>query len=175
MPRVFPAGVVVAAALAAAGCEVGREHLLVVYTHLDATLVEAVEEGFEAAHPDVDVRMVALSAEDALQRLRAEKGGSQADVWWGASPQDLEVAAAEDLLQASSPSWADPAPNDASAVSHAWHTVGASPFVFAFNVEETARSRMPRDWRDLFHPRWAGDVLLPDPLAHTATALLMGV
>lgn len=173
LARWVPAGVLAVAALAA-GCEAGPEGVLVVYTPLDAPLVEAVEDGFEAAHPDVDVRMVALSGGHTLERLRAEKGGSQADVWWGATPRDLEAAAAEGLLEASSPSWAGSETGVASEAGAKWHTVAVSPFVFAFNVEETARSRMPRDWRDLFHPRWAGGVLLPDPLVHSATALLLG-
>jgi ABC-type Fe3+ transport system substrate-binding protein len=56
-----------------------------------------------------------------------------------------------------------------------WHVVGVSSFVFAFNVDRTARSRMPRDWADLFHQRWEAEVLLPDPEGHPATALLMSV
>jgi len=153
------------------GCEAGREHVLVVYTSLDAAVVEAVEDGFEADNPDVDVRMVALPPQDALERLREEKGGPQADVWWGAPLEFLFPAAAEDLLAVSSPSWGA---NPMEGSEGRWHVVGVSPFVFAFNLDETARSEMPQDWGDIFHHRWADGLLLPDPERHTATALMVG-
>jgi ABC-type Fe3+ transport system substrate-binding protein len=164
-------GVAVTAALLSAGCEAGLEHILVVYTSMDASVVDAVEDGFEASNPDIDVRMVALSPGDALKKLREEKGGFQVDVWWGAPLEFLFPARAEDLLAVSSPSWS---PNPMEGSEGRWHVVGVSPFVLAFNLDETARSSMPRDWADIFHHRWADGVLLPDPERHVGTALWVG-
>lgn len=148
--------------------------MLVVFTAMEGPVVEAVEDAFEAAHPDVDVRMVALSAGDAMTRIREEKGGSQGDVWWGAPPRMLTAAADEGLLEAFTPSWVGDVVAGLPGDGEFWHAVSTSPFVFAFHEDHMARSRVPRDWMDLFHPRWADEVLLLDPAADGATAFLMG-
>jgi len=168
------AAAAVAALISVSGCDTGREHLLVVYTAMEPQVVEAVEDGFEAAHPDIDVRMVVLSPEDALDRLREERGASQAEVWWGVPPGMLRTAATAGLLETSAPSWAVEVVAGPREEEGLWHTVSVSPYVFAFHEDHMARSRVPRDWTDLFHPRWAGEVLLLDPASDASTAFLMG-
>ena len=173
-PRWVQASAAAAAMLVSGGCDVGREHMLVVFTAMEGPVVEAVEDAFEAAHPDVDVRLVVLSPGDAMARLREEKGGSQADLWWGAPPRMLAAAADEGFLEAFTPSWAGDVVEGLPGGGEFWNAVSTSPFVFAFHEDHMARSRVPRDWMDLFHPRWADEVLLLDPGSDEATAFLMG-
>lgn len=137
--------------------------MLVVYTSLAPDVHEAVAEAFEARHPGVDVRMALLDAETVLERLRAD-GGDQADAWWGAPVPALVTAASEGRLASASPTWSEEgAPRAVRDSLGRWVGLYAEPVVFAFHADHLSRSEAPRDWIDLFHFRWAEEVLVPDP------------
>lgn len=168
LPRWAPLG-----AALLVGCGGGEGHELVVYTGLDAPTTAAMEERFEAAHPLVDVRVVRMAPREALLRLSGTDP-EPADVWWGAPVGVLADAAGRGLLAETHPSWAGRGVAGFADAHDRWHGTRGTPFVFAFNRDEIARSRMPRDWVDLFHPRWFQEVLLPDPQEHTPTGVLLG-
>src|SRR5690606_17310031 len=86
---------------------------LIVYSPHGRDMLEAFEQRFEALHPGVDVQWIDMGSQEVLDRLRSEKANPQADVWWGAPSAMFEDAAAEGLLEAYTPSWADALPADA--------------------------------------------------------------
>lgn len=130
---------------------------LIVYTSLPGDFVEEVGRSFEAANPEADVRFVKLDDGTALAQLTKERGGDQTDVWWGASADVLDQAAAAELL-------AGP-----------WTATMASPLVLAFHQDRVSLGRAPMDWRDLLHPRWRDELTLLDPEVNPETrAFLFG-
>ncbi len=146
-----------AAAALAAACGDARSVVLVVYAPWPEAVLESVEEQAETAWPEVDVRFVRLDDDRALERIRG--GAGQGDVWWGTLPRTLESAAEEELLAPSGPYWAVGERGEPQM----WHAAQQSPYVLAFNRERTPLGRAPRDWVDLRHTRWRGEVVMADP------------
>lgn len=136
-------------------------------------MAEWAEQAFRRADPDHAVRIVALAGDDAVRRLRLEAGAPEADAVWGLPSWRLAEAASEGLLGATAPGWAGGVPGELKDPSGRWIGVSAEPLVLAFNTDSLSRSRAPRDWIDLLHPRWSGEILLPEPgPVDAVTALL---
>ena len=70
-------------------------------------LLELFEKTYEAAHPEVDVRWLDMGSQEVYDRVRSEKANPQADVWFGGPDTIFARGAAEGLLAAYRPSWAD--------------------------------------------------------------------
>lgn len=161
--------VVASLVLAAVACGDAPSRTLVVMTPLPVGEVERLEGLFEEAHPDVDVRMARLPVGGASA---LERASGQVDVLWGVSVEVLAEAAAEERLLPGAPSWAGDAP--ISDRQGRWHALpGPMPFVLAFDAREVSRAQAPRDWRDLLHARWAGELVLLDPARDERARTLM--
>lgn len=118
-----------------------------------------------------------LSTHQALQRLRAERGKPQTDVWWGGTGAPFQSAASQGLLDPYRP----PYINDL----HAWSVrqyamtqdrVGglySSAIGLGWNTQRMSQLRLPepRCWSDLIKPVYRGQIALPDP-ANSGTAYL---
>jgi iron(III) transport system substrate-binding protein len=137
-------------------------------------VLDWAEEGFEAAHPDVDLRWMQVASDETLRILREKKQEERPDVWWGAPSWLLAAAAQEDLLVAASPSWIQDVPAYARDAEGRWVGVALDPLVLAFDRDQVSLGRAPRDWIDVFHPRWQGEVVAPDAPATIAGSLLVG-
>jgi iron(III) transport system substrate-binding protein len=146
---------------------------LVVYASDDG-LAEWIEASYGASHPGEVLRVETLTSDDALKRLEAEAAAPVADVWLGAPSWMLARAAERGFLGATAPAWAVGLSEDMKDPDGQWTGWTADPMVLAFNTDRTARGRAPRDWIDLFHPRWTGDVLLQDPRGSDAMVAFIG-
>ena len=144
------------------GCADART-TAVVYASVDAEVAEWAEHAFRDAHPDQAVRIVTLAGDEAVRRLRSEAGAPEADAVWGLPSWRLAEAASSGLLEAAAPGWAADVPDALKDAGGRWVGVSADPLVLAFNSDSLSRSRAPRDWVDLLHPRWSGEILLPEP------------
>ena len=164
----------IAALTNACGAGDGRA-VLTVYSPHGRDMLEAFEARFEALHPDVDVQWIDMGSQEVLDRLRSEKANPQADVWWGAPSTMFETAAAEGLLEAYTPSWADALPADAKDDQGYWFGTYVTPEVIAFNSEAVTGDAVPRDWDDVLDPRWRGQVLIRDPLASGTMRTIFGM
>jgi len=100
-----------ALALLLGGCGDGRTPV-VVYSPHGATQLTLLEQAFEAAHPDIDVRWLDMGSQDVLERLRSERANPQADVWFGGPATIFDRGVQDSLLASYRPTWAD-------AVEHA--------------------------------------------------------
>jgi iron(III) transport system substrate-binding protein len=160
-----------AAALSACG---RPAHVVVVYTPLDADVVGWAKRAYRDAHPDVDLRLVPMSSRDVLARLSTERADPAAGVVWGAPSWILAAAADEGLLAAELPPWASALAPDLRDRDGRWAASLLDPLVLAFNHDRLTRSRAPRDWIDLFHPRFAGELLLPEPGRDDGASVLLG-
>ena len=77
----------------------GGSGKLIIYTARDQSVVDQVVEMFNEKHPDVEVEVLTMGAQQILERVRGEKANPQADFWWGGTQSALMVAASEDLLE----------------------------------------------------------------------------
>jgi len=153
-------------------CEGSRERTLVVYSPLSPEMVKYAEDRFQEMWADVDVRIVRLDDAAAGERLRSGRGDG--DVWWGAASEVLVRASRDSLLESFRPSWIEAGSTMADVDGDdQWQAASVSPFVIVFNREVTQISRAPRDWADLFHPRWRGGIVVLDPAKDGAGAAFL--
>lgn len=160
--------------LVLAGFACGRpEHVVVVYAPLDPDVVAWAERAYREARPAVDLRLVPMASRDVLSRLSGERGDPAADVVWGAPSWILAAAAGEGLLAEAPPPWAASLAPDLRDGDGRWAASLLDPMVIVFNRDRLSRSRAPRDWIDLLHPRFAGELLLPEPGADDGASALL--
>jgi iron(III) transport system substrate-binding protein len=161
-----------AAALAA--CGGGREPL-VLYSPHGRDLLTLVEGRYEAAHPEVDVRWLDMGSQEVYDRLRSERANPQADVWFGGPDTILARGAAEGLLQPYRPAWAASVPAASRGEGDLYFGLYRTPAVLVWNERAVAAADAPRDWDDLLAPRFAGKVLIRDPLASGTMRTVFGM
>jgi len=148
---------------------------VVVYSPLPGAARRWAEDAFPRAHPGWRLRVVPLSDVEALERLRLEAAEPAADAWWGATSWRLAQGAAEGLLASAPPAWAAPLPDSLKDSGGRWTGLLEDPQVIAFSTEAMARSRAPRDWLDLHHPRWSGEIVVPEPGGSDALSALLAL
>lgn len=156
------------------GCDDARRVLTVYSPHGEDQLV-LFEEGFEAAHPDVDVQWVDMGSQEVLDRVRSERANPQSDVWFGGPALFFSRAAEEGLLDPYRPQWAEAVIPQARGRDDFYFGVYLTPAVIAFNSEAIEREEAPQDWDDILDPRWNQRVLIRDPLASGTMRTIFGM
>lgn len=121
-----------------------------VRTGLPEDVRDRIEEAFELANPDVDVRF-SVNDDASTRAELAEEGVPAFDVWWGGSSTSMERLVREGRIAGWTP-WA------------------GSPFVFVFDRDRVSLANAPVDWIDVLHHGWADDILVPDPTRSEAGA-----
>jgi iron(III) transport system substrate-binding protein len=174
MPRRRTPALALALLLAACGSGDERE-VLTVYSPHGREMLQAFERRFEELHPGVDVQWMDMGSQEVYDRIRSERANPQADVWWGAPSTLFAQAAAEGLLEASSPSWAVHLPADARDADGLWYGTYLTPEVIAYNTDAVAAADAPRDWDDVLDPRWRGQVVIRDPMASGTMRTIFGM
>ncbi len=137
---------------AGAGCSGGKTPL-VVYSPHGRDLLTLVAQRFEALHPGVDVQWLDMGSQEALDRVRSERANPQADVWFGGPSPMFARGARDSLLE----------PVDSGGPMYL--SVYRTPAVIEYSSAALTAAQAPRDWDDLLAPRWAGELLVRDPLA----------
>jgi iron(III) transport system substrate-binding protein len=158
-------GLLLAAALAPSSCRRDGRASLTVYSPHGRDLLGLVENEFERAHPEVDLRWLDMGSQEVYDRLRSEKANPQADVWYGGPDTIFARGAREGLLAPYRPSWADavaPASRHAGDLYFGLYRTPATP---VYNSKAVASADAPREWDDLLDPKWKGKILIRDPLA----------
>jgi iron(III) transport system substrate-binding protein len=151
----------------------GRE-VLIVYSPHGPDLLREFEQRFEAVNPEVDVQWLDMGSQEALDRIRSERANPQADVWFGGPSQMFHSAAEEGLLETYSPPWAA-AVGDYRDSEGRYHAVYLTPLMIAYNSEVVDSASAPQDWDEVLDPRWAGEVLIRDPLASGTMRTIFGM
>jgi len=157
-----------------AACSRDSRTPLVVYSPHGKELLEHYEQGFELAHPNIDVQWVDMGSQDVLDRLRSEKANPQADVWFGAPAETFARAASEGLLAPYKPSWSGQVPADAHDAKDLWYGTYLTPEVIAYNTEAIPAADAPKDWDDVLDPKWKGKVVIRDPVASGSMRAIFG-
>jgi iron(III) transport system substrate-binding protein len=156
------------------GCTHDHRTPLVVYSPHGKALLQDLAGRFQKAHPEIDVQWEDMGSQDVLDRLRAESVNPQADVWFGAPADVFEQAAAEQLLEPYTPSWAEYVPAEARDSANRWYGTYLTPEVIGYNSTLVPDSAAPKDWDDVVDPRWKGKVLLRDPVASGSMRAIFG-
>ena len=134
-----------------------------------------VEKAYEAEHPDVDVRWLDMGSQEVYDRIRSEKANPQADVWFGGPNTIFARGARDGLLAPYRPSWASAIPEGSRAPGDLYFGLYRTPAVIVYNSAAVAPGDAPRDWDDILAPRFAGKVLIRDPLASGTMRAIFGM
>jgi iron(III) transport system substrate-binding protein len=157
-----------------AACSDGRRPL-VIYSPHGRGLLTLAEQTFEAANPDVDVRWLDMGSQEALDRVLSERANPQADVWFGGPSTLFGRAAAESLLTAYRPSWADAVPARGHGPGDLYFAAYETPAVIAYNSDALAEGDVPNDWDGILDARWSGQVIIRDPMASGTMRSIFGM
>lgn len=169
------AGAAVAIVLiAVAACGPSRTPV-VVYSPHGRALLSLAESTFEAQHPNLDMQWLDMGSQDALDRVRSERANPQADVWWGGPSSLFARAAAESLLQAYRPPWADKTPARGHGPGDLYFAVYETPAVIAYNSDAVPADSAPKDWEDVLQPKWKGKVVIRNPIASGTMRAIWGM
>ena len=165
-----------AAALLLAGCGGGDGRTpLVLYSPHGRDLLALFERTYEQANPQVDVRWLDMGSQEVYDRVRAEAANPQADVWFGGPATVFARGAAEGLLAAHRPPWADAVPTECRAPGDLYFCAYRTGAVLVFNDEVVSAAEAPADWDDLLLPQWQDKIVIRDPLASGTMRTVFGM
>ena len=154
-----------------AGCggqnnEARAPQTVTVYVSTDRVFSEPILKAFEQ-RTSVRVNPVYDTEETKstglANRLLAEKGNPQADVFWSNEPVRTLVLKERGVLAPyQSPSAAD-IPAIFKDPAGMWTGFSARVRVIAYNTTHVAQSDAPKSVLELAHPKWKGQVAIADP------------
>jgi iron(III) transport system substrate-binding protein len=158
---------IAALALAVAGTAAAQKTQLTVYTALETDQLKAYQEGFNKAHPDIEITWVRDSTGIITARILAEKAAPKADVIMGLAATSLAIFGSEGMLLPYAPAglsrvaaqYRDPAATPSWVGMDVW---GAT---ICFNTVEAGKRNIPKPetWRDLTKPVYKGQIVMPHP------------
>ncbi len=160
--------------IAALGCGDGRTPLLLYSPH-GRDLLGLVETTFEAQNPQIDVRWLDMGSQEVYDRVRAETANPQCDIWYGGPATILGRGAADGLLEAYRPPWADALPASSRHPEDLYFALYRTPPILVYNETAVTAEEAPKDWEDLLDERWRGQVLVRDPLASGTMRTIFGM
>jgi iron(III) transport system substrate-binding protein len=163
------------AAATALACGRDARTPVVLYSPHGRDLLALVEKTYEARHPDLDVRWLDMGSQEVYDRIRSEKSNPQADIWFGGPNTIFARGARDGLLMAYRPSWAAAIPEESRAPGDLYFGLYRTPAVIVYNSAAIAQAEAPRDWDDILLPRFAGKVLIRDPLASGTMRAIFGM
>lgn len=132
----------------------------------------AYAEEFQRLHPNLRVDYLFLGAQEVLDRIRAERGNPQADIWWGGPTNLFLQGKAEGLLQPYEPAGADQFDAAYRDGEHYFYGTFLTPLVIVYNTRAVSPADAPLDWDDLVDPRWEGRLVIRDPIAAGTTGTM---
>jgi iron(III) transport system substrate-binding protein len=157
-----------------AACARDRRTPIVVYSPHGRDLLGLVERTYEAKHPEVDVRWLDMGSQEVYDRIRAEKANPQSDVWFGGPDTIFARGVKDGLLEPFTPSWAAAVAPE-SRHGGLYTGVYRTPVAILYNAEAIPPADAPKEWDDLLHPRFKGQVLVRDPLASGTMRAVWGM
>ena len=171
--RHFSLGHLLLLLLAVTACGDGRTPL-VLYSPHGRDLLELVETTYEAEHPEIDVRWLDMGSQEVFDRIRTETANPQADVWFGGPATILARGAEKELLEPYRPAWADAIAVDSQGPGDVYFGLYRTPPVIVYNADAISAEEAPRDWDEILEERFAGQVLIRDPLASGTMRTIFG-
>jgi iron(III) transport system substrate-binding protein len=154
-----------------AGCR-SRAREVVVYLSIDEVFTEPILRDFER-QSGVKVRAVFDTEETkstgVLNRIVAEAGSPQADVFWSGDPVRPLLLVKRGLVSPYASPNAAAVPPAFKAPDGSWTGGAARARLLLVNKNRVKPEEMPRSVRDLADPRWKGQTAIANPLFGTTT------
>lgn len=146
------------------GGEKGGPAPFTIYTARDKALAESVVKDFEAANPDWKgmATVLTLGAQEALERVRAEKSNPQGDVWWGGTSQQLSTGAADGILAPAPEGVVKAVPEENRDPEGLWVGEMKLAELFLVNTEMMKPEEAPKDWDELLDPALKDKIIIRD-------------
>lgn len=138
---------------------------LVIYSPHGKELLADFAAQFEKDHPGVKVQWLDMGAQEALDRVRAERANPQADIWWGGPSWSFISATREKLLQPYFPTWAAAVDSNYCDANGHWYATWITPEVIMYNAQLLTPETAPQDWDEVLAEQWRDKIALRDPLA----------
>ncbi|UCR89811.1 extracellular solute-binding protein [Mycetocola spongiae] len=137
---------------------------ITIYTARDKGLADAVVADFIAANPDYTgkVEVLTLGAQEALERIKAEKSNPQGDIWWGATSGQMQQAAAADLLAKAPEAVIEAVPAEQRDPDGLWVGEMKLAEVIVYNHDMLDEASAPKDWDDLIAPEMKDKLVIRD-------------
>lgn len=150
----------------------GETTTITVYTSEPEGKVDEINTAFMEANPDIKVEVYRAGTGDLNARIAAEKesGDIGADILWAADAPTFETYAAEgDLAELQD---VDTGALIDEALDEENQYVGTRiiPTVLAYNTEIVDEGDLPQSWADLADPKFADQLVMPDPAVSGAAA-----
>lgn len=161
-------------ALAGLSCHRDPRTPVYVYSPHGREQLVTLEKAFETRNPTLDVRWLDMGSQEILDRIRFEKVNPQADVWFGGPTTMFDRGVAEGLLEPFRPSWSKNVDPAGVGPSDLYWPVYRTPAVIAYNTDAVSEADAPRDWDDLLDARWAGKVVIREPMASGTMRAIWG-
>ncbi len=161
-------------ALTLVACGDGRTPLTVYSPH-GRDLLKLLEETFEAANPEIDVRCLDMGSQEVYERVRSEAANPQCDVWFGGPATILARGVRDGLLQPFRPTWADAVPEASRHPENLYFGLYRTPPILVYNQDAVSEEEAPADWDDLLDERWRDRVLIRDPVASGTMRTIFGM
>lgn len=140
---------------------------LTIYTARDKALATEVIADFEKANPNYagKIQLLTLGAQEALERVKAEKSNPQGDIWWGGTQQQMQQAAAEQVLAPAPKDVIDAVPAAQRDADGLWVGEMKLAEVIFYNKDMLTADQAPKDWDDLISPAMKDKIAIRDVLA----------
>lgn len=156
-------------------CGGGGRTPLVIYTPHGRDLLTLLKARYEQLHPDVDIRWLDMGSQEVYDRVRSERANPQGDVWFGGPASIFALGAADSLLEAFRPSWADHIDSAGHGPRDLYFSAYETPAVIVYAAQALTPAQAPQDWDDLLGPTWTGKILIRDPLASGTMRAVWGM
>ena len=148
---------------------------LTVYTAVEAEDLKKYAAKFNEDNPDIKINWVRDSTGIITAKLLAEKNNPQADVIWGLAATSLLLLKSEGMLEAYAPAGVDKLDKKFVDTSNppAWVGMDAWVASVCYNTVEAKKANLtpPKTWKDLADPKYAGQIIMPNP-ASSGTGFL---
>ncbi|MDB5956357.1 putative 2-aminoethylphosphonate ABC transporter substrate-binding protein [Ramlibacter sp.] len=167
VPRLL-ARAIAAAGLALLACGAyAQKAQLLVYTALETDQLKAYQEGFNKAHPEIELKWVRDSTGVITAKLLAEKANPQADIVMGVAASSLALLDRQGMLEPYAPLNLDAIMSqyrDKKKVP-AWWGMDVWGATVCFNTIEAQKKNIPKPetWQDLTKPVYKGQIVMPNP------------
>jgi iron(III) transport system substrate-binding protein len=158
-----------------AGCASDGRTPVTLYSPHGRDQLILLEQDFEAANPDIDIRWLDMGSQEILDRIRFEKVNPQADVWFGGPTTIFDRGVSESLLEPYRPEWAGQVDRRGVGPEDLYWPVYRTPAVIAFNSRAVPLDLAPTDWDQVLEPRWRDKVLIRDPVASGTMRAIWGL
>ncbi|MBN1828738.1 MAG: extracellular solute-binding protein [Deltaproteobacteria bacterium] len=133
---------------------------VVLYSSNPSELLDLVAKGFDAK-TGIKVSVVRMGTGEAMKRIAAEKNKPLCDVFWSGDVAVLENAK-ENFQPYRSPE-AKGLPAAYVEQEGRWTASNAHVMIIMTNKSQVKDQEMPKAWKDLFHPKWKGKIVMANP------------